>query len=876
MASLSVVWFGALEGPSGYADETRGFLRALERAGMEPAARAIMRDRDAELGPADRAMLAAQTARPARGCAVAVHHYAPAWARDSPALAGAANVGRTMFETDSVSCDWLPQLLSRDEIWVPSHAGAAAFEHGGVPASRLRVVPGTLDFDLFQPGLEPLALDVPDGAQVFLSNFAFSERKAWRQLLAAWARAFAPTDPVVLVLKTNGGDSEKAIRARVDEAVQDAARAAGRPGCAPVQVVTDNLSTTDLARLYASADAYVLPSRGEGWGRPYMEAMAMGLPTVGSRFLGNLEFMTDATSWLVDGELVPVPDDHDIFIDDVSGHRWFDPDVDQLAAILTEIASDPDAARRKAAGARPDLIERFGPEATARRLREAIDAAAERYASLAGSGRAAVLRGPFGRNASLAIVNDRLLEGLEDGGRRVGARQPGAPADRAPVPTVTHHWPPDLTPGSAGPTVAMLAWEFGSPPAEWAAGIPGQVDRVVVYSEYVRDCFVEAGTPPGSIEVVPCGVDLDAFTPDGAARDLGVDASCVFLFVGGTIWRKGVDLLLEAWERAFGPEDDVALVIKDFGVDSHYRGQTSRDRIRETAAREDVATVVHFEDHLAPDELPALYRAADVLVAPYRGEGFCLPILEAMACGVPAVHTAIGPSAEFCGDDAGWAVAADRVYVAGEGLPPIHEVAYVHEVRIDALVEALRTAAASSQERERRGAVGTRRARTYSWAASAARLEQVLADLEREGLEPVRDVVAERPESRGTLVAYAPDWDAEDRWSAVLERWVEDVPADADVTLALCVAEDRAGDVAERVMALLDGLGRADLPDLALHSRPDDDPLPLVLGADAVLLDDAQAAAPPPRLHRRARRLLTTEILRDAFKAPDPAPTTRA
>ena len=64
-----------------------------------------------------------------------------------------------------------------------------------------------------------------------------------------------------------------------------------------------------MPRLYAGADAYVLPSRGEGWGRPYMEALAMGLPTIASRFSGNLEFMDDETSWLIDGELVPVAED---------------------------------------------------------------------------------------------------------------------------------------------------------------------------------------------------------------------------------------------------------------------------------------------------------------------------------------------------------------------------------------------------------------------------------------------------------------------------------------------------------------------------------------------------------------------------------------
>jgi hypothetical protein len=62
-------------------------------------------------------------------------------------------------------------------------------------------------------------------------------------------------------------------------------------------------------------------------------------------------------------------------------------------------------------------------------------------------------------------------------------------------------------------------------------------------------------------------------------------------------------------------------------------------------------------------------------------------------------------------------------------------------------------------------------------------------------------------------------------------------------------------------MAFLDGLGVAALPDLALHSRPDDDPLALVAGADAVLLDAGQAVARPPALVRRAGALVDLDGL---------------
>ena len=194
----AVLWLGLLEGPSGYADEARGFLRALEAAGHSPAARHLFGAAagDAHLDARERALLRLQLGRSDRGAKVAVHHYAPAWCRQPAVVGDMPNVARTMFETDRLPAAWLDQLLLRDEVWVPCEHNREAFERSGIPSSRLRVIGGTLDFDRYAPGAEPLELDVPADHLVYLSNFEFSERKAWRELLLAWARTFAPTDPI--------------------------------------------------------------------------------------------------------------------------------------------------------------------------------------------------------------------------------------------------------------------------------------------------------------------------------------------------------------------------------------------------------------------------------------------------------------------------------------------------------------------------------------------------------------------------------------------------------------------------------------------------------------------------------------------------------
>jgi glycosyltransferase involved in cell wall biosynthesis len=113
-----------------------------------------------------------------------------------------------------------------------------------------------------------------------------------------------------------------------------------------------------------------------------------------------------------------------------------------------------------------------------------------------------------------------------------------------------------------------------------------------------------------------------------------------FLFVGGTIFRKGIDVLLAAFERAFKPGDDVGLVIKDMGAQSFYRGQTAEKQVAEM--RERGYQVEYIDRELTEQEMARLYPACDCLVHPFRGEGFALPVVEAMACGLPVIITGAG------------------------------------------------------------------------------------------------------------------------------------------------------------------------------------------------------------------------------------------
>ena len=115
--------------------------------------------------------------------------------------------------------------------------------------------------------------------------------------------------------------------------------------------------------------------------------------------------------------------------------------------------------------------------------------------------------------------------------------------------------------------------------------------------------------------------------------------------------RKGIDLLLEAYLRAFGPDDDVCLIVKDFGAETFYRGQSIGAEIQALRADPRNPELLYLKTVLPAALMPRLYAACDCLVLPYRGEAFGLPILEAMACGLAAVVPDHGACLDYCDPD---------------------------------------------------------------------------------------------------------------------------------------------------------------------------------------------------------------------------------
>ena len=334
----------------------------------------------------------------------------PGWDQIAPCPPpGAAySIGRAMYETDSMPADWVGRCEQMDEVWVPTEFHRGAFAAAGVPEDKLVVVGEPVDTAFFDPAAhEPLHIPGGDGplsleydgdelrvrsfgggeelraAAVsatgataaaaapptsgeaagsggggrrfrFLSVFKWEERKGWDTLLEAYLREFGADEAVELVIKTRPFHSSSDFGAILAEfAAERQLPHARRPA---VRILDEEVPMRSLPRLYRAADAFVLPSRGEGWGRPHVEAMAMGLPVIATNWSGPTAFLSEATGYPLEFELAPLP-----AALNQPGHHWAEPSVPHLRQLMRRVYDDPAEARRRGAAARAHMEERFSP-----------------------------------------------------------------------------------------------------------------------------------------------------------------------------------------------------------------------------------------------------------------------------------------------------------------------------------------------------------------------------------------------------------------------------------------------------------------------------------------------------------------------------------
>jgi glycosyltransferase involved in cell wall biosynthesis len=221
-----------------------------------------------------------------------------------------------------------------EEIWVPSMFNVQTMRDSGVTRPIYRIPLG-IDPHYFHPRIEGYR---HNKAFTFLSVFEWGERKAPELLLRAFTDEFRTTEDVVLLLKVMNRDQKIDVRDQI--AQMRLARNGGRV----LLSLNDVIPTYQLGSLYRSADCFVLPSRGEGWGMPVLEAMACGLPVIATNWSAMTDYLDESIAYPVEVErLVPARAKCPYY----KGFRWAKPSYDHLRARMRYVFEHPGEAQSR-------------------------------------------------------------------------------------------------------------------------------------------------------------------------------------------------------------------------------------------------------------------------------------------------------------------------------------------------------------------------------------------------------------------------------------------------------------------------------------------------------------------------------------------------
>ncbi|GAA5235919.1 hypothetical protein GCM10025795_41840 [Verticiella sediminum] len=557
-----------------------------------------------------------------------------------------------------------------------------------------------------------------------------NENKHQHELIEVFDEFLHYTDqPARLILA--GGTTSEAYERRLRDMAQ------ARGGESRVWI-TGKVDEAGLQALYRSASLFVCLSEHEGFCMPVIEAMQHDVPVI-ARDAGAL------AATMGEGGLV-------------LEHATREPR--DIAALMHTVLTQPGLRRRILRGQRRNLA-RYETH----NLREGLATylgGLQIHAPIAPpmpaegpDGEYWQVEGPVDSFYSLAIVNRNMAlalaaqdvdVGLDGQGAQGGSQEPDwlerhAPeaallAQRArtqrqfgapPRVSLRFQYPPWVD-GMRGELRVMHAycWEESVFPAAYVAAFNRGLDLVTTAATSSARILRQSGirTP-----IVTTGIGVDhvlARTPQPFALPAEAEAGFRFLHVSSCFARKGVDVLLEAWGKAFRRADDVVLVIKTF---PNPHNDVFEQLARWQARDHDYPRVAIINEDIPDEQLLWLYQACQALVAPSRGEGFGMPMAEAMLFDLPVIVTAWGGHRDFCTPETAWLCDFDFAFARSHlGVP--HSV--WADPKASHLAELMREVHGLSPAGRARRTEAARALvlNEYTWARVAERARAAIAAVE--------------------------------------------------------------------------------------------------------------------------------------------------
>jgi glycosyltransferase involved in cell wall biosynthesis len=198
------------------------------------------------------------------------------------------NIQWIVFESTRVPEIVMSTMLTADLVWVPSEWGRQTLIANGLDPTRCDVVPEGVNTELYHPWHSKAATD----PLRFLLVGKFEQRKSQLETLLAWANVFGADSGAELTIKTNHFVNVEGKQQSLDNFLTSL-------NLTNVKPIWDTQSIDQIVELYRSHHVFVLPTKGEGWGLPLIEAAAAGMPIITTMYSGHTEFLQHIESSVV-------------------------------------------------------------------------------------------------------------------------------------------------------------------------------------------------------------------------------------------------------------------------------------------------------------------------------------------------------------------------------------------------------------------------------------------------------------------------------------------------------------------------------------------------------------------------------------------------
>ena len=291
---VKVLFKGTIGGSTGFAKANRNFISGLLRNDVEVAL--LPEGAINGLMPHETDWFRRLQKMPSSE-SIFIHSCIPTFAENYKAK---YRVLYTTVEAASIPQQFIESCDKYDEVWTPSDFCKDVFLKAGL-TKPIHVIPNSIDPFHYHEGVSPSPTRPELKAFKFVSVFSWNYRKGYDLLLKAYLSEFTADDPVSLLLVSRYETNHLGVRLnKEDVEIKSLIEEYGGKSHPHVARCGIEVVESEMPKLYKYCNCFVLPTRGEGFGLPFLEASLCGLPVIGTRHGGQTMFMSDKNSYMLD------------------------------------------------------------------------------------------------------------------------------------------------------------------------------------------------------------------------------------------------------------------------------------------------------------------------------------------------------------------------------------------------------------------------------------------------------------------------------------------------------------------------------------------------------------------------------------------------